>query len=300
MYRKQDGLDRDALVSRIRPGFRDRRGQTPPRCGRRFDVGIAAAPRSPFQRGLGRVTDDLSREFAGTFTQETISRFVGECHGMVTAFLMPSLQADDTSSPRTVARVSSLTRRFARERLGAMAQSHGLWPKVVPEVLFVCAQDGGRSQLAAALMRRWAGERVHVRSAGSSPAPAIHPEVVEVLAEVGLDVAGAYPKPLTDEAVRAADVVVTLGCGTAARSIRTSGTRTGPYPTPPREEQSRPGPSATTSPGGCAALSSRWAWPECPGFTELWSGPLCPTGVGCEQLSILALVWCAGSGPPTV
>lgn len=177
-------------------------------------MSVLPRPPDPHSRGgLGRVTDDLSREFAGTFTQETISRFVGECHGMVTAFLMPSLQADDTSSPRTVARVSSLTRRFARERLGAMAQSHGLWPKVVPEVLFVCAQDGGRSQLAAALMRRWAGERVHVRSAGSSPAPAIHPEVVEVLAEVGLDVAGAYPKPLTDEAVRAADVVVTLGCG---------------------------------------------------------------------------------------
>lgn len=162
---------------------------------------------------LGRVTDDLADEFAGTFTRETISRFVDECEGMVTSLLMPPLDPHGPPSPRAVARVSGLTRRFAQERLEAMAQSEGLRPKRVPEVLFVCVHDGGRSQLAAALMTSLGAGQVHVRSAGSAPVPDIHPVVVEALGEVGLDVAGAYPKPLTDEAVRAADVIVTLGCG---------------------------------------------------------------------------------------
>lgn len=162
---------------------------------------------------LGRVTDDLAGEFAGTFTRETISRFVDECQGMVISLLMPPLDPDEPPSPRAVTRVGGLTRRFAQERLEAMVQSDGPRPKPVPEVLVVCVHDGGRSQLAAALMTSLGAGQVHVRSAGSAPAPAIHPAVLEVLDEVGLDVAGASPKPLTDEAVRAADVIVTLGCG---------------------------------------------------------------------------------------
>jgi arsenate reductase (thioredoxin) len=85
----------------------------------------------------------------------------------------------------------------------------------VPEVLFVCVRNAGRSQMAAALLRRYANGRVRVRSAGSEPADAVHPAVVEALAEVGIDISAEVPKGLDEEAVREADVVVTMGCGDA-------------------------------------------------------------------------------------
>jgi protein-tyrosine-phosphatase len=86
---------------------------------------------------------------------------------------------------------------------------------VVPQVLFVCVENAGRSQLAAALLERRAAGRVRVRSAGSMPAERVHPVVLEALAEVGIDAAGAAPKALADDEVRASDVVVTMGCGDA-------------------------------------------------------------------------------------
>jgi arsenate reductase (thioredoxin) len=82
-------------------------------------------------------------------------------------------------------------------------------------VLFVCIHNAGRSQMAAALLEHHAAGRVTVRSAGSEPADRLNPAVVEALDELGLDVTKAFPKPLTDEAVRAADVVITMGCGDA-------------------------------------------------------------------------------------
>ncbi len=85
----------------------------------------------------------------------------------------------------------------------------------VPEVLFVCVHNAGRSQMAAALLDRHAGGRVSVRSAGSTPAEEVNPAVVASLAEWAIDVSKEFPKPLTDGAVRAADVVVTMGCGDA-------------------------------------------------------------------------------------
>jgi protein-tyrosine-phosphatase len=84
-----------------------------------------------------------------------------------------------------------------------------------PEVLFVCVENAGRSQMAAALLDRRANGRVRVRSAGSEPADQINPVVVDAMAELGIDVATQLPTPLTAEAVRAADVVVTMGCGDA-------------------------------------------------------------------------------------
>ncbi|AUS80065.1 heat-shock protein HtpX [Actinoalloteichus sp. AHMU CJ021] len=84
-----------------------------------------------------------------------------------------------------------------------------------PEVLFVCVHNAGRSQMAAALLHHRAGGRVDVRSAGSAPAHSVNPAVVEVMAEIGLDLSRELPKPLTEEAVRAADVVITMGCGDA-------------------------------------------------------------------------------------
>ena len=87
--------------------------------------------------------------------------------------------------------------------------------KEQPEVLFVCVHNAGRSQMAAGLVRLRSGGTVNVRSAGSDPADAINPAVVEAMTELGVDMSEEYPKPLTDEVVRAADVVITMGCGDA-------------------------------------------------------------------------------------
>jgi arsenate reductase (thioredoxin) len=87
--------------------------------------------------------------------------------------------------------------------------------KEQPEVLFVCVHNAGRSQMAAGLVKLRSGDRVHVRSAGSAPGDEINPSVVEAMGEVGVDMSEEFPKPLTDEVVRAADVVITMGCGDA-------------------------------------------------------------------------------------
>ncbi|MFR9802271.1 arsenate reductase ArsC [Pseudonocardia sp. RS010] len=88
-------------------------------------------------------------------------------------------------------------------------------PGRTPRVLFVCVHNAGRSQMAAALLERHAGGRVDVRSAGSAPADTINPAVREVMAEIGIDLDSAEPKLLTTDAVRASDVVITMGCGDA-------------------------------------------------------------------------------------
>jgi len=85
----------------------------------------------------------------------------------------------------------------------------------VPEVLFVCVHNAGRSQMAAALLNHHARGRVHVRSAGSDPTDTINPAAVAAMEEIGLDLSHEFPKPLTDEFVQAADVVITMGCGDA-------------------------------------------------------------------------------------
>ena len=84
-----------------------------------------------------------------------------------------------------------------------------------PEVLFVCVHNAGRSQMAAALVELRSQGRIAVRSAGSTPAEHVNPAVLEVMGELGVDLSGARPKPLTDDAVRASDVVITMGCGDA-------------------------------------------------------------------------------------
>jgi protein-tyrosine-phosphatase len=85
----------------------------------------------------------------------------------------------------------------------------------IPEVLFVCTHNAGRSQMAAALLDHLAAGRVRVTSAGSQPASQLNPAVVTVMAEIGLDLSHEYPKPLTADKVQAADVVITMGCGDA-------------------------------------------------------------------------------------
>ena len=151
---------------------------------------------------LERGVDALREQFAGTFSSETIERYMVES--------LESLPA-----ARFQAFVPLLVHRFARERLLALAQSEGKLAKEIPEVLFVCVHNAGRSQMAAALLDHYAAGRVHVRSAGSTPADQVNPEVLTAMAELGLELSQAFPKPMTDEFVAAADVVITMGCGDA-------------------------------------------------------------------------------------
>jgi arsenate reductase len=149
-----------------------------------------------------RTVAALAREFTGIFGTETISRFVREA-------------LDRWPEATVTAHLPVLAHRFARERLRALGQAEGTIVKEHPEVLFVCVHNAGRSQMAAALLERHAKGRLHVRSAGSTPAEEINPSVVQAMEEIGLDLSKEYPKPLTDEFVRASDVVITMGCGDA-------------------------------------------------------------------------------------
>ena len=151
---------------------------------------------------MRREAQRLQDEFRGIFSTETVERFIAE-----------------SSEALSEARVHDFTHlfmwRFARERLRALSQARGTLRKDVPEVLFVCVHNAGRSQMAAGLLDRQAGGRVHVRSAGSTPADEVNPAVVEAMKEIGIDLSREFPKPLTDEFVSAADVVITMGCGDA-------------------------------------------------------------------------------------
>jgi arsenate reductase (thioredoxin) len=109
----------------------------------------------------------------------------------------------------------ALAARFAADRPPCRRRRQGVLVSDLPEVLFVCVHNAGRSQMAAALLDHHAAGRVRVRSAGSAPADTINPAVIAVMGELGLDLTKEFPKPLTTEAVQAADVVITMGCGDA-------------------------------------------------------------------------------------
>jgi arsenate reductase len=152
---------------------------------------------------LARLADRLDDKFTGIFSKETVERYVKESYAMLAENAVITVH------------LPSLTERFARDRLTALAQSQEKIAKEMPEILFVCVHNAGRSQMAAALTTKISNGRVSVRSAGSAPADSIPAAVLEAMTEIGLDVTGAFPKPLTDEVVRAADVVITMGCGDA-------------------------------------------------------------------------------------
>ena len=154
-------------------------------------------------RTLARGVEDLAFRYAGSFSTETIDRYVHESYQTL------------YRTARIKTHLPVLALRFAAERLAALAQSTGKTAKPVPEVLFVCTQNSGRSQMAAALLDRLGGAKVHVRSAGSLPAGEVNPTVVQVMTQHGFDLAAAFPKPITDDFIRAADVVIAMGCGDA-------------------------------------------------------------------------------------
>ena len=154
------------------------------------------------QHHVNQAAEALAVEFKGVFSEETIARYIGE-------------SLDLLGGARINVYIPVLAHRFARERLRALAQAEGMLVKERPEVLFVCVHNAGRSQMAAGLVKLRSEGRVHVRSAGSAPGDEINPAVVQVMSEIGVDMSEEFPKPLTDEVVRAADVVITMGCGDA-------------------------------------------------------------------------------------
>ena len=154
------------------------------------------------QYKIRSTVERLHDEFRRIFSTETIERYITE-------------STDDLSGATVVDFLPVFIWRFTRQRLRAMAQSQGLIEKTVPEVLFVCVHNAGRSQMAAGLLAKHAKGKVNVRSAGSTPANEINPAVVQVMDELGIDMSREFPKPLTDEFVQAADVVITMGCGDA-------------------------------------------------------------------------------------
>jgi arsenate reductase len=164
------------------------------------DDPIVAAVTPPI---LQRISRDLATRFAGTFSPQTVSEYVQESYRLL------------SQQGRITRYLPSLTSRFASDRLRSLAGAEGLRNDSIPDVLFVCVQNAGRSQLASAILRSLAGDRVRVLTAGSEPAGSINPKIVAVLDEMGVSIHGEYPKPLTDEVVRGADYVITMGCGDA-------------------------------------------------------------------------------------
>lgn len=161
------------------------------------------SPVTALPDAIANVARDLSYRFSATFSTETVSRYVAE------SYLLLSQRA------RVRTHLAALTAKYAADRLEALASAKGLTLRGTPEVLFVCVQNAGRSQIAAAYLRHLAGNAVHVRTAGSEPVAAVNTRVIDALAEVGVPLTDDFPKPLTDEVVQAADYVVTMGCGDA-------------------------------------------------------------------------------------
>jgi protein-tyrosine-phosphatase len=150
-----------------------------------------------------RIVDDLTYHYDGVFNRETVQRAVEQARErLVPVAKFPNF-------------LPILTERFARDQLLAAAQADGKIATTVPEILFVCVHNAGRSQMAAALAKHLSVGKVHVRSAGSQPDQEINPAAIQALAERGIELTEAFPKPLTDDVVHAADVIITMGCGDA-------------------------------------------------------------------------------------
>ncbi|MGH9278929.1 MAG: arsenate reductase ArsC [Acidimicrobiales bacterium] len=145
----------------------------------------------------------LAEEFEGSFGEETIELFLLSSYD----------QFADRAKVATF--LPLLAERFARQRLSALAKIEGKAASGVPVVLFLCVHNAGRSQMALGWFNHLAGDRGVAWSGGSEPGAEVNPAAIAAMAEVGIDISEEFPKPWTDEVVRAADVVVTMGCGDA-------------------------------------------------------------------------------------
>ncbi|WP_328993955.1 arsenate reductase ArsC [Kribbella sp. NBC_01245] len=155
------------------------------------------------QLALRTAARRLGEEFAGIYGTETIERFLHSSY-------------DQFASGSTVPNfLPLLAERFARQRLTALARVEGHHDDGRPVVLFLCVHNAGRSQMALGFFEHLAGEAAIAWSGGSEPGVEVNPSAVAAMAERGIDISTEYPKPWTDEVVRAADVVVTMGCGDA-------------------------------------------------------------------------------------
>lgn len=152
---------------------------------------------------LLKAAERLHAHFKDNLNIETIEKYVFESYDLL----------DSKSEVKIY--LPSLTERFATDRLSALVKSANLKTSSVLDILFVCVHNSGRSQMAAGFMSKFGGDRVVVRSAGSAPKESISLEVIEAMAEVGIDITQEFPKPLTDDVVRASDAVITMGCGDA-------------------------------------------------------------------------------------
>ncbi|WP_291045872.1 arsenate reductase ArsC [Herbiconiux sp.] len=142
----------------------------------------------------------LERTFEGTYNVETIQRFL--------------LSSYDQFAGR--AKVTTflplLAERFAKQRLSALARVEGKHLDGKPTVLFLCVHNAGRSQMALGFFEHYAGENAVAWSGGSEPGDEVNSQAIAAMTERGIDISNEYPKPWTDEVVRAADVVITMGC----------------------------------------------------------------------------------------
>jgi protein-tyrosine-phosphatase len=155
------------------------------------------------QLALRTAANRLGEEFKGIYGPETIGRFIESSFDQF---------ADRASVTRFL---PLLAERWARQRLHALAKVEGLAHTGTPTVLFLCTHNAGRSQMALGFFNHHAGENAIGWSGGSEPGIEVNPAAVEAMAERGIDITSEFPKPWTDEVVRAADVVVSMGCGDA-------------------------------------------------------------------------------------
>jgi protein-tyrosine-phosphatase len=145
----------------------------------------------------------LERRWHGKINAETIERFMTESLDMI----LPSAHVTTW--------IPVLVERLTDDRLRALMRMESTRTDLNPSVLFLCVHNAGRSQIAAGFMRQLGGDRVDVYSGGSTPAESVNQAVVAVMAEKGIDIGAELPRPWADEIVRAADVIVVMGCGDA-------------------------------------------------------------------------------------
>jgi arsenate reductase len=162
-------------------------------------VSINPNPELALQVAGNRLKDELGAVFGA----ETVERYLQTSY-------------DYFAGSATVATyLPVIAEKFARQRLKAVAKVGGFWDARAPVVLFLCTSNSARSQMALGWFNHLAGDRATAWSGGAEPDFALDPVVVEAMAEVGIDLTGELPKPWTTEIVRAADVVVSMGCGDA-------------------------------------------------------------------------------------
>ncbi|WP_158069073.1 low molecular weight phosphatase family protein [Tessaracoccus sp. ZS01] len=161
---------------------------------------VTGQNRADLERYRG-IVGDLARHYDGIFSYDEVRAAVRTAHAELAA---------TTKAPQFL---PLFVERFAHDKLRAAAKAKGQPTDGKPELLFVCVQNAGRSQMAAAMAKHFSDGRVNVRSGGSRPAGKLNPDAEAVLAERGMDATYLFSKPLTNDAVEASDVVITMGCG---------------------------------------------------------------------------------------